>query len=139
MPTITSTNSGSGLDVRNLVDQLVAAESDPVTSRLDRKEINIQQEQIANDRKRLSQQVEIEVTQIFYTLQYLQLKMEAEVAAVKSSQKSYNVIHTKYKNDKAILIELLQAQKSLTTSELSQALTKYDYLIQLALLEKTIE
>lgn len=43
MPTITSTNSGSGLDVRNLVDQLVAAESDPVTSRLDKKEINIQQ------------------------------------------------------------------------------------------------
>lgn len=43
MPSITSTNSGSGLNVRNLVDQLVAAESDPVTSRLDKKEINIQQ------------------------------------------------------------------------------------------------
>ena len=43
MPTITSTNSGSGLDVRNLVDQLVAAERDPVASRLDKKEINIQQ------------------------------------------------------------------------------------------------
>ena len=43
MPAITSTNSGSGLDVRNLVDQLVAAERDPVTSRLDKKEINIQQ------------------------------------------------------------------------------------------------
>ncbi|MCW8986357.1 MAG: flagellar filament capping protein FliD, partial [Gammaproteobacteria bacterium] len=43
MPTITSTNSGSGLDVRNLVDQLVAAERDPVSSRLDKKEINIQQ------------------------------------------------------------------------------------------------
>lgn len=43
MPTITATNSGSGLDVRNLVDQLVAAEGGPVTSRLDRKEINIQE------------------------------------------------------------------------------------------------
>lgn len=43
MATITSTNSGSGLDVRGLVDQLVAAEAGPVTSRLDRKEINIQE------------------------------------------------------------------------------------------------
>lgn len=43
MPTITSANSGSGLDVRNLVDQLVAAERDPVASRLDKKEINVQQ------------------------------------------------------------------------------------------------
>jgi len=43
MPTINATNSGSGLDVRNLVDQLVAAEGGPVTSRLDRKEVSIQQ------------------------------------------------------------------------------------------------
>lgn len=43
MPTITATNSGSGLDVRNLVDQLVAAEGGPVASRLDRKEVNIQE------------------------------------------------------------------------------------------------
>jgi len=43
MPTISATNSGSGLDVRNLVDQLVAAEGGPVSSRLDRKEVNIQE------------------------------------------------------------------------------------------------
>ena len=43
MPTISATNSGSGLDVRNLVDQLVAAEGGPVTSRLDRKEVSIQE------------------------------------------------------------------------------------------------
>ena len=43
MPTITATNSGSGLDVRGLVDQLVAAEGGPVSSRLDRKEVNIQE------------------------------------------------------------------------------------------------
>ena len=43
MPTINATNSGSGLDVRNLVDQLVAAEGGPVNSKLDRKEVTIQQ------------------------------------------------------------------------------------------------
>jgi len=40
---INATNSGSGLDVRNLVDQLVAAEGGPVTSRLNRKEVTIQE------------------------------------------------------------------------------------------------
>ena len=43
MPTINATNSGTGLDVRGLVDQLVAAEGGPVSSRLDRKEVNIQE------------------------------------------------------------------------------------------------
>jgi len=43
MPTITATNSGSGLDVRNLVDQLVAAEGTPVSSRLDQKEVKVQE------------------------------------------------------------------------------------------------
>ncbi len=43
MPTINATNSGTGLDVRSLVDQLVAAEGGPVSSRLDRKEVNIQE------------------------------------------------------------------------------------------------
>jgi len=43
MPTITAANSGSGLDVRNLVDQLVAAEGSPVSSRLDQKEVKVQE------------------------------------------------------------------------------------------------
>ena len=43
MATINAANSGNGLDVRGLVDQLVAAEGGPVTSRLDKKEVNIQQ------------------------------------------------------------------------------------------------
>ena len=43
MPTINATNSGTGLDVRGLVDQLVAAEGGPVSSRLDRKEVTIQE------------------------------------------------------------------------------------------------
>ena len=43
MPTISSAGLGSGLDVPNLVEKLVTAEGDPVRSRLDRKEVDIQQ------------------------------------------------------------------------------------------------
>ncbi len=43
MATISSAGVGSGLDVANLVDQLVAAEGDPVRTRLDRKEADLQE------------------------------------------------------------------------------------------------
>ncbi len=42
MPTITSVGVGSGIDVQGLVEKLVAAEGDPVTKKLDRKEASIQ-------------------------------------------------------------------------------------------------
>lgn len=42
MPSITSTGLGSGLDINSLVGQLVAAERQPATNRLDRQEAQIQ-------------------------------------------------------------------------------------------------
>jgi len=101
-------------------------------------EINIDQRILENDRRRLNQQVEIQITQIFYKLRSLEMRMQSEEVAVRSAKKSYDVIKTRYENDKALLIQLIQAQNSLTTSELNRALTKYDYLIQLAELRKVI-
>jgi len=43
MATISSAGVGSGLDVRGLVEQLVAAEGNPVRTRLDRKEAGLQE------------------------------------------------------------------------------------------------
>ena len=101
-------------------------------------EIQIDQRILENDKKRLDQQVEIQITQIFYKLRSLEMRMQSEEVAVRSAKKSYDVIKTRYVNDKALLIQLIQAQNSLTTSELNRALTKYDYLIQLAELRKVI-
>ena len=99
-------------------------------------EIDVDQRILENDRKRLSQQIEMQVTQVFYKIRSLQIRMQAEEVAVKSAQKSYDAINARYRNDKAILIQLTQAQNSLTTSKMSRALSKYDYLILLAELEK---
>lgn len=101
-------------------------------------EVKIDQKILDNDKLRLSQQVEIEVLQIFYKIKSLQVRMQSEKVAVQSARKSYNAIKKRYKNDKAILIELIQAQNSLTTSEMTRALTKYDYMIQRAELEKVV-
>jgi len=43
MPAITSVGVGSGIDVQGLVEKLVAAEGDPVTEKLDRKEAKLQE------------------------------------------------------------------------------------------------
>jgi len=101
-------------------------------------EIQVDQRILENDRKRLSQQIEMQVAQIFYKIRSLEIRMQAEEVAVKSAEKSYNAINARYRNDKAILIQLTQAQNSLTTSKMSKALSKYDYLILLAELEKVI-
>ena len=101
-------------------------------------ELQIDRQILANDRNRIHQQIEIEVTRQFYKLKSLQSKMLAEQAAASSAKKSLRVIRTKYENEKALLIELLEAEQRVTNSVLSQALTKYDYLIQLAELEKVL-
>lgn len=101
-------------------------------------EIAVDQRILENDRKRLSQQIEMQLTQVFYKIRSLQIRMQAEEVAVKSAQKSYDAINARYRNDKAILIQLTQAQNSLTTSKMSRALSKYDYLILLTELEKVI-
>lgn len=101
-------------------------------------EIQVDQRILENDRKRLSQKVKMQVTQIFYKIRSLQIRMQAEEVAVKSAKKSYDAINARYRNDKAILIELTQAQNSLTTSEMSKVLSKYDYLILLAELEMVL-
>ena len=101
-------------------------------------EIQIDQKYLDIQRQQLQQQVDIQVTQVYLRLQALQARMQSEEVAVNSAKISYTAVKKRYENDKAILIELTQAQNSLTTSELSRALTKYDYLIQLAALDKMI-
>lgn len=101
-------------------------------------ELTIQKELIENTRAQLIQKVEIEILQSYLALQSTLSLLQSQEAALKSAQNSYKLIKTRYENDKALLIELLQAQNRLVTSELNMALTKYDYLSHQALLEKSL-
>ncbi len=98
-------------------------------------EIEVDQLLLNNGKAQLSQQVEIQVTQIYYALKSLESRFAAERAASESARKTYSIIKSKYENNKAILLEVTDAQNKLITSDLRQALTKYDYLIKLAELE----
>ena len=101
-------------------------------------ELQIEQHILNNNRAQLNQQVSIEILQAYYALASLNSQLVSEDSAVKSAQKSYDLTKVRYENDKAILIELLQAQNRLTTTQMSKALTQYDLLIKQAELEKTI-
>ncbi len=101
-------------------------------------ELQIDRQVLQNNQAQLQQKVNIEVLQVHYALASLLSRMQSEQAAEQSAAKSLERFQTRYKNNKALLIELLQSQNRLTTSQLSRALTKYDFLIKKAELEKVI-
>lgn len=101
-------------------------------------ELQIDREVLDLNRSQLNQQIEIEVLQEYYAIQSLLGQMQTDQSAVRFAEKSYDSIYKRYQNDKAILIEVIQAQNRLTTSQLNQTLTKYDYLIQKAKLDKAL-
>lgn len=101
-------------------------------------EIEVEQKILNNNRTQLQQKIELEIIQIYAGLQSLQIKMASDDAAERSAQKSYDRFKVRYENDKALLIELLQAQNKLTTSQLTKTLTKFDYFIKQVELEKAI-
>jgi len=101
-------------------------------------ELAVERNILQNNREQLKQKVKIETVQAYYALESLRSKMEAEAAAETSAQKSYDRFRVRYENSRALLIQLLQAQNQLTTSQLQRALTRYDYLIKKAELTKIL-
>lgn len=101
-------------------------------------EIQIDQQILDNNSDQLKQKIEIEILQYYYQLKSLESQIASEKAAVLFANKSYLATKKRYENDKAIQIEVIQAQNRITSSELSQLLTQYDYLIKLAELDRAI-
>ncbi len=102
-------------------------------------EINVDQNILMNNRAMLQQQIKIEVSQIYFAIQSLKSKLQSDQAASQSASKTYAIIKSKYENDKAIWLQVNDAQNKLITSNLRATLTKYDYLIKLAELEKVTQ
>lgn len=85
-----------------------------------------------------SQQITLEVAQAYYELQSLYAKYEAEAEAITAAQISYDAINKRYKNESALLIELLTAQNQLLTSQLNHVLIGIDVLIAQAKIKKVL-
>ena len=96
----------------------------------------IDSEILSTQENQIKQKIRIEILQAILALKSIEAQMQSEEIATRNAQESYGLIRIKYKNDRAILIEVLQAQNRLVSSELSQILLKYDYLVKQAELEK---
>ena len=101
-------------------------------------EIHIQQEILEHNRQQLKQKFEIEVTQLYYELQSIEAQLVSEQTAVDFAKRSYRATKKRYENDRAILIEVIQAQNRITSAELSYVLTQYDHLIKRAEINRAI-
>lgn len=101
-------------------------------------ELQIEREQNALQNEILKQQITLQVSQAFHNLEALYARLAAQDAQISAARISYNAINAKYKNEKALLIELLTAQNKLTASRLNRVLLVIDILIGQADMERII-
>ena len=92
-------------------------------------EIKISKEENEINIQLAQQQITLQVAQAYHNLRTLYTRLDAEEAAIAAAQTSYDAIDKRYRNDRAILIELLTAQSKLTSSQLNKVLVGIDILI----------
>lgn len=86
----------------------------------------------------VQQQIELQVVNAWHNLRAAEQKIIANEAAVVSATTNFEAIEKRYKNEKAILIELLDAQTKLTNAQVQLSIAEYDLLIREAELERAI-
>jgi outer membrane protein len=107
------------------------------------KQVKIQQAKIdqqvmTNRMDQLKKQIELQVIQAHYELEMAGKALEASQSGVRSTERSFQIIQSKYREGQAILLEYLDAQNKLTTSRLTQSINHYELLRKEAALQKTI-
>jgi len=101
--------------------------------------IALENEKLRNDQAQLFQKIDIELTQLYYQIKTIESQIASTESALKSAEESYQILNTKYENDKLLLIELLQAENRITTTKLRLDILKYDHLIKQAEIRKSLE
>jgi len=91
-----------------------------------------------NKMEQLRRQIELQVIQSHYERQASEQAWVTAQAGVKSAEKNFQIIRSKYNEGQAILLEYLDAQNKYTTSKLTQSLRLFDLLRAEAALQKTI-
>ncbi len=107
------------------------------------KQVRIQQAKIdqqvmTNRMDQLKKQIELQVIQAHYELEMASKTLVASQSGVRSTERSFQIIQSKYREGQAILLEYLDAQNKLTTARLTQSINHYELLRKEAALQKTI-
>jgi len=98
-------------------------------------ELKIDDEIVNNQRELLRKSLELDLYKVKESITSLRSKYKADLSRQKSAQVSYDLVKIRYENNKALLIELLQAQNKMAVSEISKVITQFDILIMEAELD----
>lgn len=82
------------------------------------------------------QQIDMQVIGTWSALNTAMDKLKAEKAAVENAEKNFDLIKKKYENEKAILIEYLDARTKLSSAKIRSSIAQYDVLIRQAELKR---
>jgi outer membrane protein len=91
-----------------------------------------------NKMEQLRRQIELQVIQSHYDRQATEQAWATAQSGVRSAEKNFQIIRSKYTEGQAILLEYLDAQNKWTTAKLTQSLRLFDLLRAEAALQKTI-
>ncbi len=91
-----------------------------------------------NKMQQLKKQIELQVIQSYHEFKAAQRSFITSQSGVKSTEKSFQIIRSKYNEGQAIMLEYLDAENKLTTARMTLAINTYELLRREAALQKTI-
>ena len=91
-----------------------------------------------NKMEQTKKQIELQVIQSHYELKSARLAYQASQSGMRSAEKSFQIIQSKYNEGAALLIEFLDAENKYTTARLTHSINRYELLRKAAALQKTI-
>jgi len=95
--------------------------------------------QIAENRmEQLKKQIELQVIQSYHEFEAAQRSFSTSLSGVKTTERSFQIIRSKYAEGQAIMLEYLDAENKLTTARLTQVINTYELLRKEAALQRTI-
>lgn len=98
----------------------------------------IDQRVLENKMQQLKKQIELQVIQSHFELVTARQAYAASQSGVRSTERSFQIIRSKYAEGQAILLEYLDAQNKMTTARLTQSINHYELLRKEAALHKTL-
>ncbi|MEM6321047.1 MAG: TolC family protein [Bacteroidota bacterium] len=94
--------------------------------------------ELQKDYEIVQQQIELQVMGAFHALNTAIQKVRAEKVAVESAANRMNIIRKRYENEKALLIEFLDAQNKWTIAKINLSTAQFDVLIRRVELERAV-
>ena len=96
------------------------------------------QQILENKLEQTRRQIELEVIQAYNELTAAEKSFVASQAGVESAEKAFHIMNVKYREGKAVLIELMDAKNKLTLSQLSLSVNRFELLRKEAALQKAV-